>query len=61
MDDNKIYNYLNQYDREVYIEGESEQQLDVINTVDFSNNKFVLAFVGFVWDAHNRVWSHHEM
>lgn len=38
MDDNKIYNYLNQYDREVYIEGESEQQLDVINTVDFSNN-----------------------
>lgn len=33
-----MYNYINQYDREVYIEGESEQQLKVVNTVDITND-----------------------
>lgn len=34
-----------------------------VNPVYFylGSGKFVLAFIEFVWDAHNRVWNHHEM
>ena len=34
-----------------------------VNPVYFylGSEKFVLAFVGFVWDDHNQEWYHHEM